>query len=899
MLSATRAKRSRRKVGRGVVNDCTRSTTPVQDLTTVATFISVLDQILDGFRVAVPPHSFKIRSNDMLARLRVFCDDRFTEFNKNRYPRPLENTITAFRATLYLCPPDSSHRTYLTGKLGDALTRTWLHAVSFPDNVAEGMRLLREAMEASSTDGTFYAYCVNRLAWAYGKRWDRFGEEQDILERVRLCEEGLARQPLRSEERYCLLHNYIDASSQCSEPKRGSVQALHRAIDISSQAINEFAEDSVKKLGLSMQFCALYVMLSSTSSDAADQDLAVDAVRVHHVLSYNNDGKNWLALALKARFLRSHIQTDIDEAIQLHREVLNNLPEDHTDRLREETNELASAYGSRFMIFAQASDVDECISLARRALALAPPGHPSRMRQLLDSVLRMRVGGLLLQDPEIDNLEECILLLEEAVSLCPPNAPERGRSLYPLANCFVVKHSLSKHPEDLERAISLLEEASSQPLQEGEHADVSCRLADALLIRYKLHKSPGDLERAITWSRVAVQSDHSSDPGPKDTVQAHARALFERFRLHSHLEDIDIAIKFQTGYVLVQSKQDTERAESLALLFRLHAARARFVSLTSEEGAHDFTSAISLLQEVLDDKQNFPHKPFVELCESLEELPELEALSSDIRRSLLIVFHKVLLLLPRIASFNLSIKSRLVSLLDSRNLAAQAALCALSTGDTMVALELLEGGRGTFWAQGLQLRTQLDDVPLDLRVRLEKLSDELERASLSSNAVGDLGPGMLETSRQLQAVRRLRTAAEFEEAVAQARTIPGLERFMLPTPIDMLAGAATRGTVVTLIAGKECCHAIVMPVVGEVKHVRLPTLSTERLIKIAGHLRQDQIGARTARVSRIIKQKTMFGNQHLLSMWRGIVLPIFEVLNAYVSVNVIPPIPSSDASKAP
>jgi tetratricopeptide (TPR) repeat protein len=871
-----------------------RSTSPTQYLTTVASFIRVLDQILDGFRIAVPPHSFRIRPDDLLTRLRVFSDECFAEFNETRSQGPLENTIVAFRATLYLCPPNSSHRTYLTGKLGDALTRTWIHAASFPENVAEGMRLLQEAMEASSVDDPFYKYCVSRLAWAHGERWKRFGEEQDVLERVRLCEEALARQPLRSDERYWLLRNLIDTSSRCSMTKRGNAQALNRAIDVCSQAISEFAEDSVKNQELSDYLCALYMVLSSSSSEVAEQDRAIDAIRAYCASPYQK--LNYLAHALKRRFMRSHVQDDIDEAINLHWEFINGLTKGRTDCLQEATDSLAMTYSLRFMAYAQVSDLDQCLALSRKALALTPPGHPSRLDQVLSSAFMMRMGGELLKDPDIDNLDECILLLEEAVSLCPLNTPGRCRSLCALARCLIMKHSMFHRPEDLERVISLLEEALSPSFQDDERIKMSCRLADALLARYKLQKDPQDLENAITWSRTAVQPENLANSNYN--IETHVQALFERFELYNKPEDIDMAIKFQTSYALTESKQDPGSLEALVLLSRLHVARAGITEFNSKEGAHNLVVAISLLQDVLGDKQNFPRKPFVELCKGLAELPELEALSSDIRRSLLTVFRKVLLLLPRIASFNLSIKSRLMALLDARNLAGQAALCAFSTGDTMAALELVEGGRGTFWAQGLQLRTQLDDVPPDLRSRLEQLSDELEQASLSSNAVGDLGPGMLETSRQLQAVRRLRTAAEFEDVVSHVRTIPGLERFMLPTPITTLARAATRGTVVTLIAGKECCHAIVMPVVGEVKHVRLSTLNTERLIKIAEHLRQDQIGARTARASRIIKHKTMFGNQHLLSIWRGIVLPIFEVLNAYVSEDIFLLILSSDASKA-
>jgi tetratricopeptide (TPR) repeat protein len=816
----------------------------------------------------------------MLTRLRVFCDSRFADFEKNRNTSRLDNAITAFRATLYLCPPNSPHQTYLTGKLGDALTRTDIQAASFLDNVTEGMRLLQEAMEASSVEDPFYASCVDRLAWAHGYRWDRFGEEHDVLERVRLCEENLARRPPGSEERTTSLTNLAVALLQRAKVKPENTAFLDRAIDTCKQALDAFADDVAQRQLFYQLVLVLFTARRNTTRGNEDLDYLIDILRSHYERSSNREDLSFLAVLLGLRYLRTYAQTDINEPIHLLRQIVDGLQQDDPD-FREETNNLALAYVARFMFSGDVDDVDEAVSLARKSLALTPADHPLRPKQLLDTALYMWMKGDLLKDPDVDNLEERILLIKEAVSLCPPNHAQRGKSLRYLAGEINTRYVSLHRLDDLEQVISLLEEAMSQPLLDDERISVPCKLANALLTRYRLQKDPEDLEKAIALSRIAVRPDNYTDSD--GDVETHVCALFERFTSSRSSEDIEEAIVIQTRFVHVLNTRDWERPGSLVLLSRLHVARGRLMPTRGEQGADDFATAVAMLETAMEHESSFPRWLLVEVCEGLAGFTHLEDLRVDVRRSLLVIYRKMLHLLPHVASFNLSVRSRLSVLLDARNLAAHAALCALSLGEVEAALELLEDGRGTFWTQGLQLRTQLDDVPPELRDRLDQLSDELEQGSLSSAVIGNLDPGVVEASRQLQAVRRRRTAAEFEAAVAHVRTIPGLERFMLPTPAGLLARAATGGIAVALIAGEDGCHAIIVHPTGEVQHMPLSTINTERLIKIAEHLRQDQIGTRAARAARIAGPKTSFGHHQLLLMWQGIVLPVLNALGAHVS----------------
>jgi len=76
------------------------------------------------------------------------------------------------------------------------------------------------------------------------------------------------------------------------------------------------------------------------------------------------------------RFQQSGELSDLDEAISLHRDVLELLSTGHPDRSTS-FNNLASLLTTRFHQSGEREDVDEAISLQRDAFELLPEGHPN------------------------------------------------------------------------------------------------------------------------------------------------------------------------------------------------------------------------------------------------------------------------------------------------------------------------------------------------------------------------------------------------------------------------------------------------------------------------------------------------------------------------------------------
>jgi hypothetical protein len=143
-------------------------------------------------------------------------------------------------------------------------------------------------------------------------------------------------------------------------------------------------------------------------------------------------------------------------------------------------------------------------------------------------------------------------------------------------------------------------------------------------------------------------------------------------------------------------------------------------------------------------------------------------------------------------------------------LAADAAACALTTGDKVRAVTVLELGRGVLAAQALDGRgdlTELRSRAPELAERFTALSTELER----------------DTARD-----RLQLAAELDAVLAGIRRLPGLDRFLLPPLLAELTGHAAAGPVALVNVSRYRCDALVLTTDG-VEVVELPGLSEDEI----------------------------------------------------------------------
>lgn len=448
-----------------------------------------------------------------------------------------------------------------------------------------------------------------------------------------------------------------------------------------------------------------------------------------------------LANCLIRRYDRSGMVEDIDDAVKLRRETLQLEPMDLPSRV-DSLNGLAGALMFRFYALSNMDDLDEMIEVSRNCVVVASGGQAALAHHYLASALFLRA--------------------------------ERVYS----------KEDLSESIDNSRQALKLCSEEG------GAYRQMLNQLSASLRTRFSLDNKPDDLREANECHQraLALIGPHHPERG---TLLANLSAGYHMLFLSSHeTKDIEHSLRlkmealdcFHDGH-----GQQSECLWGIAVLYSL--PKAPF---------YDMHKSLQFLKESIDDERTSAavrlHNAIKYLsrttlptdCEEDLQLKQLEIMEATVR------------LLPRVANFSLDAVARLRVLRSADRSAVITASLALSLGKPELALEIAEEGRGIFWTQGLRLRAQLDDVPIDLKNSLLESAKQLESDSLTK------------ADNDEEAARRRRAAVQYSALVEKVRALPGLERFMLGPTAASLAKAAEQGPVVLLIGVGSTCTAILI-----------------------------------------------------------------------------------------
>jgi hypothetical protein len=171
------------------------------------------------------------------------------------------------------------------------------------------------------------------------------------------------------------------------------------------------------------------------------------------------------------------------------------------------------------------------------------------------------------------------------------------------------------------------------------------------------------------------------------------------------------------------------------------------------------------------------------------------------------LYRHAIRLLPLMANVGLDVPARFRTLAGSDTIARMAASRALAIGNVYEAVEMLEEGRGVFWAQALRLRAEgLDGVPEADRVELQRLL-----RALGEGAAGGAGAGGVpeQYERELEERRMLNT--QVEALITRIRTHPGLQRFLMPATFETLVQSLpVIGFFIIINSSRLGCHALLL-----------------------------------------------------------------------------------------
>ncbi|MFF5219404.1 CHAT domain-containing protein [Micromonospora sp. NPDC000442] len=207
----------------------------------------------------------------------------------------------------------------------------------------------------------------------------------------------------------------------------------------------------------------------------------------------------------------------------------------------------------------------------------------------------------------------------------------------------------------------------------------------------------------------------------------------------------------------------------------------------------------------------------------------------------------------------------------SYSVAADAAACALNSGEPELALELIEAGRGVLIGQALELRDDLARLATyapDLVDAFERLRTDIE----TLEGAHDEGLGSGADPAEFRAWRDRWTAL-----MAEARTRPHLERFQLPSTCDELVALAGDGPIAVVNLSRYRCDALLLTCGGLIA-VPLPGLSLDsvqqRLPDFVGTV--DDIG-KTAPLKRM-RAREQVVEEMLEWLWEAVAEPVLRAL---------------------
>ncbi|CAE6491015.1 unnamed protein product [Rhizoctonia solani] len=181
------------------------------------------------------------------------------------------------------------------------------------------------------------------------------------------------------------------------------------------------------------------------------------------------------------------------------------------------------------------------------------------------------------------------------------------------------------------------------------------------------------------------------------------------------------------------------------------------------------------------------------------------------------------------------------------------------------------------------LRSPLDGLQLlhpDLAIRLQKTAKQLQDASSEhpTSLAHFSDPNAAEQATQQ---RRL-LANEYNDLLAQVRTLSGFEDFLQPRKLATLARAARNGPIVVVNCFEDHCDAIfIQPGQDEITHLPLPTFTETKAqhvrSEIEKSLRSKGIRERGFKVQQQSGHQNSFESE-LLTLWKDIVKPVLDFL---------------------
>ncbi|GGM18013.1 CHAT domain-containing protein [Streptomyces fumigatiscleroticus] len=538
----------------------------------------------------------------------------------------------------------------------------------------------------------------------------------------------------------------------------------------------------------------------------------------------------------------------LDESLALHREVLAATSSDSAERA-DRLVQYGYALVARHDSTGDSEALAEAMHVTREALDLTPPGHADRAHRMV--VLAGILDAIARRTDTAEPLEEAVGLYRRAVELTPERHTERASRLESLAGALQELFRRTGDEAALDEAIGLYRQAVDLIRDIGHVEDAYLgvyrnNLAVALRLRWERTGDPADLDEAVTLLRQAATAVPKGRRSRASRLSNLAFALLRRADAHGDDAAREEARQAYREAALTIASPPLDRVEDARHWGALLAADGRWA-----EAREAFTLAVELL--------------------------------------------------PMVAPRSLARHDQEYGLSRHMGLAADAAACALRTGDAVGALRILEQGRGVLFAQTIDSGGDL----AALRERHPGLAAEFDRLTveLQSSEADEETPLSYPAARATGTTRVIRatgvprasgeTTRAWDDLLGRIRALPGFGGFLGSPDVGALLRAAAEGPVVVVNVSEYRSDALLVTPQG-VDTVPLPGVTPQTVDEQVERLD----GAVVGRTAVGVDERAAQARAHSVLgwLWDAVTEPVLDRLEALGVLRTQSDGPDTDAA---
>ncbi|KAF5602530.1 hypothetical protein FPCIR_1871 [Fusarium pseudocircinatum] len=680
-------------------------------------------------------------------------------------------------------------------------------------------------------------------------RFTKTADVKHMNESLKVRREILSLIPRDDHENKALQLHLLSNELSDRFAETDDINDMKEAIELGIQALDLTQESDPRKIVFLRRLEFLFEEKYEETEDVADLD---ELIRYQRLSLDATDPSNTLQMAARLSALAAKLDkrsevtgkiADVNESIELFKQVVELRPGSESAK----KNLIQTLY-YRYTWTGEVRDLEECVRLHRQ---ITNPSDTDA-RRVEWMMTKANHLCILHERTEDENfLEEAFSVADEALALVPEREwkPKWLRCLGRLFGCQYLK---TEGMADLEEAIRL-ERLALKIVPSGEEEGFTLtNLGNRLGDKYLRTNDVADIDEAIYCARKSLDLE----PEKPERLYNLAIKLGDRFSRTEDLDDVDEAIELERKALSIMPVDHSERAdylnilgnqlgdrykhtgdlddleeairsaeEALSLTPEDHALRAAWLNSLGNHYLNLYTETgdeYDLDQSITNYERALRHE--TSATEDRIKAGQAILSNSSDSQQLYDTAKVAVSLIPKLVSWSHENQDRQYVLSQVVGLASDAAAAALQAGQSpMIALQLLEQGRGIIGASLQDMRSDMQDLAREhpgLAERYRTLQAELDRRAEHGRAA----------SAQVQASinRRHAAAKEFTELAVEIRMLPGFEDFMLSHTEDEICGASERGPIVVINVSRLRCDALLVAN-NQVRALALTSTSLEEL----------------------------------------------------------------------